>query len=480
MNQINHTFRNFQNTSAHLGLKKFDSHLSQNPLNKLKMKTHSIVSLASAVCTTLAFAADVDPAATQLQVFPKNLARQHLGANLFVFNPTNQTFVPTEAAAAWLDDDISTGWPVLAGRQSYLIALPEPEMISNFSVSSRPGAGTISLFAGDEPAAPGAKSWSVLAQNVPFDSINEKKLTKPFSRFAKYLLIQTDIADPGPLFSLYLYGERPAVDYNLRKREGAIDARAIFGQYINNKTAFNLNGLYAQARVANANSPDGFLPWQKGIDDNPESGLTLTGSTNESGAVITYSRAQSLSRIALLTDGAPKGRIEFFAFNEAPEAVPAESAVVPASIPSPSAAPAMSQPLSLEGRTPMTSIVLDGSNSRSSVDFAAVQTTKLVVRWTPATASDTLTIRELNSFGALSLDDYEVGLKPEVVAGFSGGEGKEGKDAKAIAEGPLDSKDPKVPIAAGPAGSPYLPGALGFPPIITGARSPRPPSPVSP
>ena len=436
------------------------------------MKTTSIVSLVSAVCSTLALAAESDPAAKQLQVFPKNFARQHLGANLFVFNPANQTFVPTEAAAAWLDDDISTGWPVKAGKQSYLIALPEPEMLSNFSVSSRPAAGTISLYAGDEPAAPGAKSWSPLVQNVAFDSVNEKKLTKPFSRFAKYVLIQTDLADPGPLFSMYLYGERAAVDYNLRKREAPIDARAIFGQYINDKTAFNLNGIYAQARVSSANSPDGFLPWQKSIDDNPESGLTLNASTNESGAVIAYNGVQSVSRIALLTDGAPKGKLEFFAINDAPAA---EAAVAPASIPAPGSAPTVAKPFSLEGRVPTVSIVLDGSNARPSVDFPAVQASKLVVRWTPVNPTDTLTIRELNSFGALSLNDYEVGLKPEVVAGYSGGDGKDGKE---IAEGPMDPKDPKNdPIALGPQGSPYLPGALGFPPNITG-NSP-PPTPVS-
>ncbi len=437
------------------------------------MKTTSIVSLVSAVCTTLAVAAEGDPAAKQLQVFPKNFARQHLGANLFVFNPANQTFVPTEAAAAWLDDDITTGWPVMAGKQSYLIALPEPEMLSNFSVSSRPAAGTVSIYAGDEPAAPGAKSWSPLAQNIPFDSINEKKLTKPFSRFAKYVLIQTDLADPGPLYSMYLYGERSAVDYNLRKREAAIDARAIFGQYVNNKTAFNLNGLYAQGRVTSANSPDGFLPWQKAIDDNPESGLTLSASTNESGAVISYNGVQSISRIALLTDGAPKGKLEFFAIGDA-----AEAAIAPASIPAPNSAPAAAKPFSLEGRTPTTSIVLDGTTSRASVDFPAVPASKLVVRWTPVNPNDTLTIRELDSFGALSLNDYEVGLKPEVVAGYSGADGK---DAKEIAEGPLDPKDPKNdPIAGGPPGSPYLPGALGFPPNLTGRGLPRPPTPVSP
>jgi len=440
------------------------------------MKTTSLVSLVSAVCSTLALAAEGDPAAKQLQVFPKNFARQHLGANLFVFNPANQTFVPTEAAAAWLDDDITTGWPVSAGKQSYLIALPEPELISNFSVSSRPAAGTLSIYAGDEPAAPGAKSWAPLAQNVAFDSVNEKKLTKPFGRFAKYVLIQTDIADPGPLFSIYLYGERPALDYNLRKREAAIDARAIFGQYVNNKTAFNLNGIYAQARVTSANSPDGFLPWQKSIDDNPESALTLASSTTESGAVISYKGTQTVSRVALLTDGAPKGKIEFFAINDLPDA--AESAVTPASIPTPSSVPIGAKPVSLAGRVPTTSLVLDGTSSRASVDFPAVQASKLVVRWTPANPTDTLTIRELNSFGELSMNDFEVGLKPEVVAGFSGGEGK---DAKAIAEGPLDPKDPNNdPIAGGPPGSPYLPGALGFPPNLTGRGFPPPPRPASP
>lgn len=449
------------------------------------MKTTCIVSLVSAVCSTLALAAESDPAAKQLQVFPKNFARQHLGANLFVFNPAMQTFVPTEAAAAWLDDDITTGWPVTAGKQSYLIALPEPEMISNFSVSSRPAVGTVSIYAGDEPAAPGAKSWSPLAQNVAFDSINEKKLTKPFSRFAKYILVQTDIADPGPLYSLYLYGERPAVDYNLRTRETPIDARAIFGQYVNNKTAFNLNGIYAQSRVTSANSPDGFLRWQKGIDDNPESGLTLSGSTNESGAVISYGKTQTLSRIALLTDGAPKGKLEFFAINDVPEA--ADSAVAPASIPGTPSAPAVAKPLSLEGRVATVKILLDGSNSRASVDFAGVQASSMAVRWTPVNATDVLTIRELNSFGNLSLNDYEVGLKPEVVAGFSGGDGKSGKDMKAIAEG--EFKDPKA-MPPGIAERPrpnYLPGALGFPPNLTSARvlrpnqpQPQPPPPSNP
>jgi hypothetical protein len=430
------------------------------------MKTKSLVSLVSAVCTTLALAAENDPAARQLQGYPKNLARQHLGANLFIFNAATQTYVPTEAAAAWLDDDVTTGWPALAGKQHYLIALPEPELLSNFSISTRPSAGTVSIYAGDEPAAPGAKSWTALRKDVAMNAINEKKLAQPFSRFAKYVLVETDIADPGPLYSLYLYGERSAVDYNLRKREAAIDSTAIFGKYVNNKTAFNLNGLYAQGRVTGTNSQDSYIPLQQSIDDNPETGITLSGSTSEAGEVIAYGSTQSVSRISLLTEGAPKGKLEFFAITEAPGA-PAEAAVTPASIPAPGSIPTAAKPLSLEGRTAFISMVLDGSTSRAAIDFPAVQASKLAVRWTPANGTDTLSIRELGSYGPLSLNEYEVGLKPEAVTAY-GGSGKDYKSGKEIAEGPRDPKDPKGdPIALGPNGAPYLPGALGFPPNIT-------------
>jgi hypothetical protein len=409
------------------------------------MKTSTLALFASAVvCSSLVVAADTDPAARQLQVYPKNLARQHVGSNLFLYNESNQTYVPTEASAAWLDDDVTTGWPVLAGKQHYLIALSEPELVSNFAVSAKAADGTVSLYAGDEPAVPGARTWTPLAQNVPFNSINEKKLEHPFTRFAKYILIETDLTNPGPLYSLYLFGEKPATVYDLRQREQAIDARAIFGQ-VNDKTAFNANGLFSGSTISYANSPDGSLAWQKAIDDNPESGVAINGSTNEPGAVIKYGAQQSLSRVSLLTDGAAKGKLDFFALDDTATTT------------------------SLEGRTPTVSVVLDGSTNRSSIDFPAVNATKLAVRWTPETPNETVNIRELASFGDESLNQWEVGLKPEAVAAYDPG-------ARDMGTG-KDNKDPKDPIAEGPpevadfrGGSPYLPGALGFPPNINNRR----------
>src|SRR5216110_2213078 len=113
------------------------------------MKKTLLASFVSAAAAGSLLAADFDPA--QLQAFPKNLARQHLGANLFQYSPTTQAYAPTQASAAWLDDDITTGWPMVGGQQYYLMAFPEAELMTNFAVSAKPATGSISLYAGDEP-----------------------------------------------------------------------------------------------------------------------------------------------------------------------------------------------------------------------------------------------------------------------------------------------------------------------------------------
>ncbi len=167
---------------------------------------------------------------------------------------------PTEAAAAWLDDDIATGWPALTGKQDYLLALPEPQLVNNFSISARSATGTVTLYAGDEVAPPGAKSWTLIEKDIPVESINEK-LGKPFGRFAKYILIETNLTDSGPWYSLYLYGDQPAVAYHLQQRAQPVDPRTIFGPYTNPETSISLSSLYAHSRVTAAGGDAG--SWRK-------------------------------------------------------------------------------------------------------------------------------------------------------------------------------------------------------------------------
>lgn len=402
---------------------------------------------AAILATSIAALAAPQTASKQLDIYPKNLARQHVGANVFLFNTTTQSYGTTEAAAAWLDDDITTGWPIMAGKQHYLLALPEPDVMTNFAVSTRSSAGTITLYAGDEPAAPGAKSWSPVARNVELESINGRKLSKPFSRFAKYLLVETDIADPGPLFSLYLYGERAATSYVLAKREKAIDTKSIFG-YVNDQTAISHSGLYLDSRVTFASAAGGSTAWQKAIDDNPESGVSIAPSTDTAGLVVKINAAPNISRLSVLTGTALNGQLDFFLTD---------------------AAPADGEGASLSGLKPTISMALDGSTTRQAIDFPATKAGALLVRWSPASGTESLTLREINAFNGLSLSEYALGMTPEAVAELvkNGDLSKDGKSFK-------DGKG--LPDAVGelrPSRSPYLPGALGFPPNLTAVLPPN-------
>jgi hypothetical protein len=428
------------------------------------MRTKSLIPLALAAYTAVSLAASTtDQTKSQLKIFPKNLARQHMGSSLSLFNPINRTYQLTEAAAAWLDADVTTGWPIMAGQQHYLLSLAEPVLLTNFAVSARPAVGTLTLYAGDEPAPPGAKSWSVLARNVSLESINERKLANPFNRFAKFVLIETDIADPGPLFSLYLYGDRPAISYQLRKRDTAIETRAIFGPYVNSAAACDLAALCAHARVSYANAPDDFVSWQKIIDENPESGINILPADDVAGMSITLDSNHKLSRLAVLAGNTAKGSIDFFVLpNVPPEGNPSGAATeTEATKGDPVRTDARTNVASgalLAGMTPTITMALDGTTQRSSVEFPPVEGRVVLVRWKPATAGEALALRELNAFGDVALNEYELALAPDAIGErFAVIDGKDYKDFKGL---------PPVGEFITPR-TPPIPGALGFPPNLT-------------
>lgn len=443
------------------------------------MTRHTLAPIMILASSIAAFAAPTegDPTTKQLQVYPKNLARQHLGANMFIFDSATQSFKPTEAAAAWLDDDITTGWAAMAGKQDYLIALPEPEVITNFCLSAKPAQGTVTIFASDEPAAPGAKAWAPLVRDVPLDSINEKKLAKSFTRLSKYILIETNIAEPGPVYSLYLYGERPAVAYQLIKRDQPIDVKAIFGQFVNEQTAFSRAALYAGGRVAFSTGDVSYTAWQKLIDENPESAVSIAPTKDDAGVVLKFADKQTLTRLAVLANSGAKGKLEVFLAPELPNQSPV-AATAPAEGVQPvsnvGSAP-VTQPISLAGMTPAATLLFDGTNTRLNQDVAGSEAGAMLLRWTPENGTDALTLRELNAFSGFSLGEYGLQLTPEAIAELAS-DGKmiaDGKDAKGLA--PIKEL---LPVGEGfNRKPPYLPPSLGFPPPVPPLVPPVPPVP---
>jgi hypothetical protein len=443
------------------------------------MKVNLILAASLALATAAAQADNVDPSSgaqiAPAMSAPKNLARQHLGANLLIYNPTSQAYSPTEAAAAWLDDDIATGWPAGTGQQDYLLALPEPELVNNFCVSARNATGTVTLYAGDEAAAPGSKSWTLLEKDVPIESLNEK-LGKPFGRFAKYILIETNLTDSGPWYSIYLYGDKDASAYHIQQRAQPVDPRTEFGPYTNPATSFNISSLYAHSKVAMAGGDS--ASWENAIDDNPTTGTYIPATQDEAGLAIQYDHAYAVQRVSILTDPGTKGKLDLFVVSQAPEgAAPTASRTQGAqyikvanetalNTDAPGATPVT--PVDLSAQHPVQTIDFDGSNPRASVDFTPTSGTVLLARWTPETPGQPLNVREINSFGDVALNDYELAPPPvsegpsTSAADNSGKEtiGKETLPSEGGKEGlpPVGEQDPLKTA--------FIPGVPVFPPNI--------------
>jgi len=453
------------------------------------MKVNLILAAGLALASVAA-QADPDPSTVQATVTaPKNLARQHLGANLLIYTPGSSTYEPTEAAAAWLDDDIATGWPALTGKQDYLLALPEPELVNNFAISARNAVGTVTLYAGDEVAPPGSSSWTVLEKDVPIESLNEK-LGKPFGRFAKYILIETNLSDSGPWYSLYLYGDKDASAYHIQQRAQPVDPRTVFGPYTNPATSFNISSLYAHCKVMTAGGDS--ASWQNAIDDNPSTGTFVAATLNDPGLAIQYDRAYAVERISLLTDPGTKGKLDIYVINQNAAStttsrtegsqyikVTDETAALATDAAAPAApagdataaapsAPAPAAPIDLTNQKPVETVNFDGTNPRASVDFTPTTGNVLVAKWTPDTAGQPLNIREVDSFGDLALNDYQ--LTPDAVASAPSTEDTaDSKDGgKQVLPTETGGKE-QLPPAVGeedPMKTPFIPGVPVFPPNI--------------
>ncbi|MDP9292024.1 MAG: hypothetical protein M3O82_06660, partial [Verrucomicrobiota bacterium] len=364
----------------------------------------------------------------QLKSYPKNLARQHLATNLLEFDAKTQVYSPSPLAADWLDDDVSTGAAAPQGHHFFLVALAEPQLLANFAVSAANDTGSVTLYAGDEPAAPGAKSWNLVARKIPIAAINDKTLAKPFSRFAKYLLMETEMPQAANWYGLYLYGEKAAIAYHVEQRAKPIDASALFGQPASAATSLNFSGLYARGRVVYSASREDFISWQRAVDDNPETFIKVPASETESGVVVKFADQRAIRKVAILTDRAAKGRLEIFLTS------PAESDVAASDEKKEtfhtSELDKISSAVSVEGLTPVTTIQLDGNTPRNGAEFAAVKATQMVLRWTPAISGTPLPLREINSFDGSSLNDYALASDTSAIGELAVDESKDARDFK--------------------------------------------------
>lgn len=412
----------------------------------------------------LAFAAPSASAAGDeaLASYPKNLARLHLGASLYRYDPGSGTYQPADVASSWMDDDETTGQATKTGRQHYLLVLSQPFLVRNFTLSSDGSRGTVTVYAGDERATPESSTWTPVLSEVPISELNEQTPTGSLNRYGRYLLIETNLDQTGPLWSLYVFGREPATDFNLERRPMPVDSSSVFGQKVRQNTIIDVANIYSDARIVHMANGGAEADWHAMIDESPETFWIVNGAEDQATpafAVELADQTMPIRRISVMADAGP-GVMEFFligdpATNSADTTIP-----VATSSPRPDF-----RSLDLDGMVPVCTLGFDGVSDREAIDIASAEGRYLLGRWRPTVGGENIKIRQLDVFGDPDFDNFQVVAAPAPIAEMDNAADKvvydPGKNYKTL----LD------PIAEGPAEIAQF-SPTGAPPIFS---SPVPP-----
>jgi hypothetical protein len=198
--------------------------------------------------------------------------------------------------------------------------------------------------------------------------------------------------------------------------------------------------------------------------------------------VVNLATRQGINRVSILIDASAKGTVEVLSL------------------------PSTSKSASLEGSETFATISLNGTESRATAEFAAVQCAAVAIRWIPQQEGQPLTVRELNLFSDVTVSTHECAAPLATVAqgnvedstgNVRGAESSvdpavreeadskrmnepDGKTLRSFKSG-REMKEIVDPVTAGPEGV-FNPGQLGFPPnlstrTLNGRRTSVPPLP---
>jgi hypothetical protein len=206
----------------------------------------AIATLGSLACAAYAESNSIQ----ELRATTKNLARHHNLAGLRWFDAARSEYVAALGAAAWLDDDIASGFPLLPGQQFYLLSLSEPAFVNALGFSAKEMEGTVSVWVGDDVREPGNPAWSPVLKGASFATLNDRQPGRKFGKYAKYILIETNVAAAQEVYSIGLYGDRTATTDSFVPRPAPLDAAAVLGQPVDVARSINVASLTAGARVS--------------------------------------------------------------------------------------------------------------------------------------------------------------------------------------------------------------------------------------
>jgi len=337
----------------------------------------------------------------QAPIYPQNLARIDLGAQIESDLPTDASF-----SVPFLSGDPASVYALRTGTTRLLISLAKIENIDSVAFLNSEAKGTVTIALSSAKLSPDSPQWHDAGQEDLSSGLISSRLGPAE---AKYVRLTFNVSNPGRIGNLGVYSAAAVSDFTMpraRKIVAGTSAEAVA------KANYNLADLHAKARTIFVSSGDDLKLAHNMIDGQPGTAYAFAANDAAPAAIIDLGRSVSVNRIS--TFSTPGSAVVTF------YALPADNTGNPAS--------ALRIDSARLAAFKAVGTSSDDGSGRVAVNFEETTGRYVMLVWTPSAQNANLSVAEVAVFGPAS--------NTRLLAANTGGNRSDDKTVR-------DSKDTK-------------------------------------
>jgi len=340
----------------------------------------------------------------QAPIYPQNLARIDLGAQIESDLPTDASF-----SVPFLSGDPASVYALRTGTTRLLISLAKIENIDSVAFLNSEAKGTVTIALSSAKLSPDSPQWHDAGQEDLSSGLISSRLGPAE---AKYVRLTFNVSNPGRIGNLGVYSAAAVSDFTMpraRKIVAGTSAEAVA------KANYNLADLHAKARTIFVSSGDDLKLAHNMIDGQPGTAYAFAANDAAPAAIIDLGRSVPVNRVSTFSTSG-SAVVTFYVL----DALPADNTGNPAS-----ALRIDSQRLAAFKTVGASS---DDGSGRVAVNFEETTGRYVMLVWTPSTQKENFSVAEIAVFGPAS--------NARLLAANTGGNRSDDKTVR-------DSKDTK-------------------------------------
>src|SRR5438067_11528755 len=223
----------------------------------------------------------------QAPIYPQNLARIDLGAQIESDLPTDASF-----SVPFLSGDPASVYALRTGTTRLLISLAKIENIDSVAFLNSEAKGTVAIALASAKLSPESPQWHEARQEELSSGLISARIGPAE---AKYVRLTFNVSSPGRIGNLGIYSAAPVSDFAMpRVRKIAADTSAEDVA----KASYNLADLHAKARTIFVSSGDDLDLAQNMIDGQPGTSYTFAANDAAPAVIIDLGHSVSVNRIS--------------------------------------------------------------------------------------------------------------------------------------------------------------------------------------